>query len=60
MEIEKLLTIDDVCTILKVKSSWVRNAIFRREIRYRKVGSLVRFSLSDINDFIISSKKYHT
>ena len=40
---KKLLTIEEVADYLNVKVSWVRSAIFRREIPYLKVGSLVRF-----------------
>lgn len=53
MEIEKLLNISDVSKILNVKESWVRKAVFRRELNCRKVGSLVRFSMDDILNFAL-------
>ena len=41
-EIE-LLTITEVSKLLKMKESKIRNAIFKRQIPYLKIGGLVRF-----------------
>lgn len=55
----ELLTIEDVSKILSVKLSWVRKAIFRKELSYRKIGALVRFTYDDIQTYINTCKKYH-
>ena len=49
---KKLLTIEEVADYLNVKVSWVRSAIFRREIPYLKVGSLVRFRAKELQEWI--------
>ena len=49
---KKLLTIEEVADYLNVKVSWVRSAIFRREIPYLKVGSLVRFRAKELHEWI--------
>lgn len=56
MAYEKLLDIHEVSKILNVKESWVRKAIFRRLLRPRKIGSLVRFKMDDVIELINSSR----
>ncbi len=52
MDDEKLLTLGDLCRIAQIKESHARSAVFRKEISYRKVGKLLRFTREDINKFI--------
>ena len=56
MEFEKLMTIKEVAKLLNVKISWLRSAIFRREIPYIKVGNHVRFQERDISNWLQKSK----
>ena len=51
MEFEKLMAIKEVAKLLNVKISWLRSAIFRREIPYIKVGNHVRFQEKDLLDW---------
>jgi len=39
----KLLTINQAAELLNVKISWLRSAIFKKEIPYIKLGHLIRF-----------------
>ena len=59
---KKLLTIEEVAEILNVKVSWVRSAIFRREIPYVKVGNHVRFKEYDLLEWLeknsVTQRKY--
>lgn len=52
MEKQKLLTVNDVALYLNVKISWVRSAVFRKEIPYMKVGNLVRFRQKDLEEWM--------
>jgi len=45
----ELLTIDEAAQFLNVKVSNLRTAVFRRRIRYFKVGALIRFNKGDLN-----------
>ena len=56
---KKLLTIEEVAEYLNVKVSWVRSAIFRREIPYLKVGNLVRFSAKELHEWIEKNSVSH-
>jgi excisionase family DNA binding protein len=49
---ERLLTISDASQFLNVKESWLRSAIFKKEIPYIKCGNLIRFNKSDLRTFI--------
>ena len=44
----ELLTIREASEFLKMKESWIRSAIFKREIPYIKVGALIRFNKSEL------------
>lgn len=44
----ELMTIEEASQFLNVKVSNLRSAIFRRKIRYFKVGALIRFSKTDL------------
>jgi excisionase family DNA binding protein len=44
----ELLTIDEAAQFLNVKVSNLRSAVFRRRIRYFKVGALIRFNKADL------------
>ena len=50
--IERLITIAEAAGVLNVKPSWVRKAIFRKEIPYIKVGNHVRFREEDLTSWI--------
>lgn len=52
---ENLLDISAVAKLLNVKESWLRMAIFKREIPFIKIGRLIRFKKEDIEDFIKSN-----
>jgi excisionase family DNA binding protein len=47
-----LLTVEEASKFLNVKVSWLRQAIFKREINYIKVGALVRFREEDLESYI--------
>ena len=47
-----LVRIEEVMEILKVKESKVRKMILNNEIKYVKVGNLVRFKVKDIVNYI--------
>lgn len=54
---KKLLTIEEASNYLNVKVSWLRQAVFRREIKHIKVGALVRFREEDLQHFIQKNLK---
>ena len=45
---KEMLTIPELCHLLKVKESWLRHQIYMRKIPYYKIGRLIRFSKEDI------------
>ena len=47
-----LMTVEETASFLNVKTSWLRSAIFRKEIPYIKVGNLVRFREKDLIEWI--------
>ena len=47
-----LLTIKEAAEFLNVKVSWLRQAVFRREIDHVKLGALIRFRLEDLRLYI--------
>lgn len=57
MEKKNLLNIDDVCSLLNVKKSWVRSAIFRKKLPNTKIGKLVRFSSEDLSRWVEEQKR---
>lgn len=50
----ELLTIDEAAEILKVKKSRLRKAIFRREVKFVKLGALIRFTRAHLIEWIES------
>ena len=54
---KKLLTIDEASSRLNVKVSRLRQAVFRREINYVKIGALVRFREEDLERYIQQNLK---
>lgn len=48
----KLLTIDEISKTLALKKSRIRTAIRKREIPFVKIGHLIRFSESEILNWI--------
>jgi len=49
---ERLLTVDEVAERLNVRVRFVRRLISERRIVFVKVGSYVRISSSDLDDFV--------
>lgn len=49
---KKLFTIKEACLALSIKESRMRSAIFNKEISYRKIGRLIRFTEEDLTEFI--------
>lgn len=47
-----LFTVDEAAKILNIKVSRLRQAVFRNEIDYVKLGALVRFRDEDIQNYI--------
>ena len=54
---KRLLTIQEASCYLNVKVSWMRQAVFKREIGYIKLGALVRFREEDLESFIDKNLK---
>ncbi|MEK6626178.1 MAG: helix-turn-helix domain-containing protein [Bdellovibrionota bacterium] len=52
-----LLTVEEASNFLNVKVSWLRQAVFRREINHVKVGALVRFREEDLQNYIHKNLK---
>jgi excisionase family DNA binding protein len=55
---KQLLTIEEAANYLNVKVSWIRQAIFRKEINHVKVGALIRFREEDLQSFIQSKMRH--
>lgn len=47
-----LLTMDDVCELLKVKKSWLYRQVEAREIPAVKLGNQLRFRQAAIEDYL--------
>ena len=47
-----LLTIKEAADFLNVKVSWLRQAVFRREIEHVKMGALIRFRSEDLKIYV--------
>ena len=52
IKILKLMTIDEAAGFLNIKKSRLRRAIFRREVKYIKLGALVRFKKEHLTEWI--------
>ncbi len=48
----ELLTIDEAAALLKLKKSRLRKAIFRREVKFVKLGALIRFKRAHLIEWI--------
>ena len=48
----ELFTIDEAAELLKVKKSRLRKAIFRREVKFVKLGALIRFKRAHLIEWI--------
>ena len=53
---KQLYTIDELSELLSIKKSRIRTAIFNKEISYKKIGRLIRFTQNDIENFINKNK----
>ena len=56
LEEQRLMTINEVASLLSVKVSWIRAAIFKREIPYIKIGHHVRFKKEELTAWIKSNR----
>lgn len=56
MEYQKLsyLSIKQLTALFNVKESWIRRQIFLNKIPYKKMGGLVRFQVSEIEEWMQS------
>ena len=52
----KLLKIGEVVELFQIKESKLRRAILKKEIPYIKLGGLIRFKKSDLEDYLSSSR----
>jgi excisionase family DNA binding protein len=48
----ELYTIEEAAHLLKIKVSRLRKAVFRQEVKFVKLGALVRFKRSHLQDWI--------
>lgn len=48
----ELLTIEEAAELLKVKKSRLRKAVFRREVKFVKLGALIRFKRAHLIEWI--------
>ncbi len=54
-KIVELLTIEEAAQVLKMKKSRLRKAVFRREVKFIKLGALVRFRREHLLEWIEKS-----
>ncbi len=50
----ELLTIEEASSLLKLKISRIRTAVFKREVKYIKLGALIRFKKDHLTEWIES------
>ena len=48
----ELYTIEEAAALLKVKVSRLRKAVFRQEVKFVKLGALIRFKQSHLQEWI--------
>ena len=48
----ELYTIEEAALLLKIKVSRLRKAVFRQEVKFVKLGALVRFKRSHLQEWI--------
>jgi excisionase family DNA binding protein len=58
-KINELYTIKEAANLLNIKISRLRQAVFRKEISYIKLGALVRFRQEDLELYIQKNLKTH-
>ena len=56
----KLMTIDEAAKMLNVKASWMRGAVFKKEIPYIKLGHHVRFEEKSLKDWVDGKRVAHS
>jgi excisionase family DNA binding protein len=52
-----LLAHEEAAKMLQIKVSKLRSMVFRKEIPYVKIGRLVRFRITDLEQFISNNLK---
>ena len=50
----ELLTIEEASQLLNLKISRIRKAVFKREVKYIKLGALMRFKKDHLTEWIES------
>lgn len=53
----ELVSIQEAAKKLSVKVSWLRNAVFKKEIKFVKLGRLIRFRQIDLEELIQNNLK---
>ena len=48
----ELYTVEEAAQLLKIKESRLRKAVFRKEVRFVKLGALVRFKRAHLEEWI--------
>jgi excisionase family DNA binding protein len=48
----ELLTVEDASHLLNLKVSRIRKAVFKREVKYIKLGALIRFKKDHLLEWI--------
>lgn len=48
----ELYTVEEAANLLKIKVSRLRMAVFRQEVKFVKLGALVRFKRSHLQEWI--------
>lgn len=51
-DVIELLTLGEAARLLKLKESRLRKAVFRKEVRFVKLGALVRFKKEHLEEWI--------
>ena len=55
-ELDRLLTIQEICELLKVKKTYIYWLTHQKKIPYIKMQGHLRFRQSDIDDWLISQE----
>lgn len=53
-DLPELLTIEEAGRLLNLKESRIRKAVFKREVKYIKLGALIRFKKDHLLEWINS------
>lgn len=56
----ELLTIQEAASVLRLSTSWVRQKVFRRQIKYVKIGSRVFIPRETLDELIENSVRHPT